>query len=545
MKRFLPLTLYTALALAVMLPLYAPGYLFLLDMVMAPQIDLAHWREGGALSPQLPLAALLKLMSFALPTDLIQKLLLTAALIIPGLAMERLARRYLSHPWTLVSGIFYMLNPWVYERFLAGHWLVLIGYGIFPLSLALLIRVLEAPSWKHSLAFAALCALYPLLNIHWAYIAYGFSALLAAAWYFFHASFSSITIKKLFLGGIASFLLIFAVNAFWFKGFFAPHATFPAIASEDLAAFATRPDPVWGVWINALSLYGFWNDEYLLPKDTLALWPLITFAVLALSLLGGLRLMRKKDPLGIALAITLIPVIAFGVGYGDTLTRPFAEMLTSLIPGLKGLRETAKALGVLAAFYALCAPVGLHYLIKICVPRVGVHSRPLALGLPALLCAILLINVHSMFWGFSGQLTPSSYPASWERVNEMLIRSPDVRTALFLPWHGYLAFPFTRGHRISNPAIRFFATPTIAAETVDNAYLFARDTQKPWDQTLFRLVQGISTLEDEQDMLRAHEVTHVIIAEAYGRDRYAPTESSPLLTPVLIEHDIALYRIAY
>ena len=90
--------------------------------------------------------------------------------------------------------------------------------------------------------------------------------------------------------------------------------------------------------------------------------------------------------------------------------------------------------------------------------------------------ALPIIYQPLMFWGLSGQVQTSHYPKSWYSVRSMV---NDRQGALLaLPWHMYLAFPFT-GHRvIANPASQFFGGNVIVGGNVELPNIFTTSTSE-------------------------------------------------------------------
>ena len=139
MKKYLPYLLYFILAGLIMRPFFSPGFLFFLDMAWGPRIDLTDYLANG-LASSFPLAVIFKFLSFFMAVELTQKLLLWFILFFAASAMYGFARSYMKIEWAIGSGLFYLINPYVYERFLAGQWLVLLGYGFFPLAFKLFLE---------------------------------------------------------------------------------------------------------------------------------------------------------------------------------------------------------------------------------------------------------------------------------------------------------------------------------------------------------------------------------------------------------------------
>jgi hypothetical protein len=172
-KKYLPYVLFVAFVMAVMLPLFAPGYIFLLDMGFPPDMHV-QTITGGIIPSNYPLRYILYVVAQSIGTPLTEKLLLVTILLLPGIAMYRFSKKYFSRSLAMLSGSIYMANPWVYERFFSGQWLVMAGYGMLPIFISYLVTLVNAPTKKHGIKFAVIAALYPIFSLHFAYIAYAF-----------------------------------------------------------------------------------------------------------------------------------------------------------------------------------------------------------------------------------------------------------------------------------------------------------------------------------------------------------------------------------
>lgn len=81
------------LALMVLLPVLAPGYVLHLDMVFVPKQVLLPWMLGigGGLPRAVPQDAIVALIAGPLPGQIVQKAVLLAALVLAGWGAARLA----------------------------------------------------------------------------------------------------------------------------------------------------------------------------------------------------------------------------------------------------------------------------------------------------------------------------------------------------------------------------------------------------------------------------------------------------------------------
>jgi hypothetical protein len=529
----LPFTILGALVLAIVLPWFlAPGFLFLPDYEWVPQFDLAEYRAEGS-SASLPFTLLIAGLHLIVGGALAQKLFLAGILLCIPLGMYLLAKQYTSRAYACAAGMLYLYNPWVFERLAAGHVHVLLGYAYLPIVLHTLRRLLTTPSTQHWVTFCITFALFPMASLHFAYIGAGVCSTYALVHLLCTHPLLPRT-RTLLWGAGSALLLALTLNAYWFSTFFGPAGTLSRFGQADFEAYATLADPAIGVWATTLSLYGFWNQHVILPRDTLTYWWIASLVLILLSSIGVWRMVRTRDSLSIALGILFIPVLILAVGYGSPSVRPLIDALRAHVPLFAGLRETAKMTGLIAFTYALFAPIGCAYLIS----RVRMPSY---LGI-TLLTGIAYLGAGTMVWGASGQIMPHEYPTEWSTANTLLAQDSSVQRALVLPWGAYLALDFAGGSSVANPATRFFSVPVIVGTNTNNEYLI--DAEKtPWNDHLFDLLHGYAHLEDKRLFLTTEQVTHIILLKTADWERYAPIVDSPILTPLYESSTIAVYRI--
>ena len=123
-----PLLVAGLTPLVVLGPLLSRGYVLTYDMVFSPHahIALQSIREGRGLYSALPMQTLTLLLNQLLPGDVIQKLYLYAIFFAAIYTMYR-CLPLASRSARLTAGLMYALNPFTYDRLMAGHWLFLLA----------------------------------------------------------------------------------------------------------------------------------------------------------------------------------------------------------------------------------------------------------------------------------------------------------------------------------------------------------------------------------------------------------------------------------
>ena len=171
MKRYRIYLLFLIITATIMWDLLKPGYIFSLDLVFPPYMDLYNTIYGieqfrpAFITTQLPLYILIGALSKLVPMWLIEKIILFLIIFLSGVSAYRLlplksdiARFY--------AGLTYMINPYVYLRFLAGHWKILLAYALMPLALKYFISFMEKPNKKLLIYVVFLMSLVSMANIH-------------------------------------------------------------------------------------------------------------------------------------------------------------------------------------------------------------------------------------------------------------------------------------------------------------------------------------------------------------------------------------------
>ncbi|OBJ14679.1 hypothetical protein A5623_20695 [Mycobacterium colombiense] len=124
------------LALLVVGPLLAPGYLLLRDAVSTPRSYLSDTALGLTSAPRAtPQDFAVALASHLVDGGVVVKTLLVLGLWLAGWGAARLVAVALpcaGAPGQFVATTMAIWNPYVAERLLQGHWSLLVGYGCLP-----------------------------------------------------------------------------------------------------------------------------------------------------------------------------------------------------------------------------------------------------------------------------------------------------------------------------------------------------------------------------------------------------------------------------
>ncbi len=500
---------YALLALAVSAPLLRPGLVLSVDLAQTPSSPLsgAYWglpygTNSGSLA-RLPFDALLRLAGALGIVPLAQKLLLLAIVFLAGYGMHRLARARVAGRF--YAGILYAVNPFVYERLVAGQWFLLLGYALIPWGYAAFLSAVRknprAP-WR----FAALAAVIGFADAHMAALLVVLCVITALAEG--RQSRRQVGFEALALG------LALCASLLWLLPTPGLSDLFSHVGHAQLEFYGTLGDPHWGPVLTVLGLGGFWND-LTPPATALAVWPLFVLLLLALALRGLAVSPNRRVAVAVAVSGALGAVAALGTASG--VTRPLTFWLMDHFAFLRSFRETDKSVALLAFAYAFLGAPAVDELVG--TPR----RRPLAGVLGALALAVPLVYGGRELGGAWGSLHAVQFPSSWKQAAALLRSQASDSRTLFLPFQGYLKLGFANSRVVYNPAPSFFSTPILAGRWVDQVPTH-QDVSDP-EQNEVRALLADPSRPDLARCLAALGVSHVLLAHAADWMRLRALES--------------------
>jgi len=506
---------YAALAILILLPVLLPGYVLTLDMVFTP-----HMPWPTELTNTYLLDILLWLFNQILPGDVLQKIVLFGILLLAGVGMHLLTRqlsRTVSH-WQVAAcfaGVFYMINPFIYARLMAGQWQVLLGYALFPFLVSALIRLLNNPSWKAGMWAAVWMIAILIASVHFVGILFIVLPLFFVAGVMKYWKQCG-KIWQFTLQLLTASLATLILSSYWIApallggkvGEIATRAN-----DAQFSAFATHSGPLGPVG-EVLRLQGFWaevRELFVLPQDVMPLWGLLVFVLWVLVILGAVQLWRINRPI----ALVMISSIVVGIVLA---TSPFMQWLSGAFPLLGGYREPHKFIVLVALGFSVLAAFGVRYLVS-----KRKHKKPWA----ALCLALPLVITPTMFWAGGGQLRSVDYPREWYALNQQLKDNvPSGKKVLFLPWHMYAPYSFSNGRIIANPAEKFFQVPMIISDDPEFADI-APNRHDPVKQQLAAILE--ERPQDMSQQLQDLTISHVVLAKEQDWQEYDSLGQLPIL----------------
>ena len=368
----------------------------------------------------------------------------------------------------LAGALLYCVNPFVYDRIFVGHLGLLLGYALIPFAFLSLLFVGSSVRRFNGIK----------LGIWW-------TALIGCSPHFlwiFGIPLGLYLVFNLTTWKVAKSLLVAVGFVVLTNLYIVIDARSGGIGQRiginNLIAYRTLPDPHLGLIANVVGLYGFWRLGPALAKDLITGWPLILFAILVVAgsgfygAISGRPLISDRNwTIRNAIFILLCGILGIFLAMGDQgPTGSVFRFAYIHVPFFTVMREPQKFLILWSMVLALGFGMGVEKL------KLALGDGKLQKLVFIVVLALPLIYQPLMFWGLSGQVQTSHYPKSWYSVRST-IRGRQG-TLLALPWHEYLAFPFT-GHRvIANPAGQFFGGDVIVGGNVELPNIFTTSTSQ-------------------------------------------------------------------
>ncbi len=514
------------LALLVVAPLLAPGYLLLRDAVSTPRSYLSDSALGLTSAPRAtPQDFAVALASHLVDGGIVVKALLVAGLWLAGWGAARLVATALpcaGAPGEFVASTLAIWNPYVAERLLQGHWSLLVGYGCLPWVAAamLKLRTAEGAGWSgvFGLVFwVALAGLTPT------------GLLLAAT-----VALACVAVPVEGPGGSRPRRLCAAAALGAALVAAAPWLTAAATGSSltahapanalGVTAFAPRAEPGLGTLASLASLGGIWNGEAV-PVSRTTLFALSSAVVLLGVVAAGLPVVVRRAVVVPLLALAAVSVLA-----------P-AALATG--PGLHALRavvDTAPAFGVLRdgqKWVALAMP-GYTLAGAGAVVTLRRWLRP---SVAALVCCLaLILALPDLAWGAWGKVSPVRYPPGWAAVAAAI--NADPRTVAVLPAGTMRRFSWSGAAPVLDPLPRW-----VRADVLTTGDLAISGVVVPGEGDRARAVQDLLLAGPDPATLAPAGIGWLVVESDSAGDMGAAARTLGALTPVYRDHEFALYRI--
>ncbi len=431
----------------------------------------------------------------------------------------------------LAGALLYCVNPFVYDRIFVGHLGLLLGYALLPFAFLSLLSI--GPSGRRfsglkvGVWWTVLIGCSP--HFLWIFgIPLGFYLVLnLASW----------KITKNLLGAV---FFVFLTNIYIYTAS-RVGGIGQRIGINNLIAYRTLPDPHLGLIANVVGLYGFWRLGPALAKNLITGWPLVLFAILVVAGSGFYGAVRGRPLIPgrtwtrrNSMFILLCGILGIFLAMGDQgPTGSVFRFAYIHVPFFAVMREPQKFLMLWAMVLAIGFGMGVEKL------KLANSDGKLQKLVFIVVLALPLIYQPLMFWGLSGQVQTSHYPKSWYTVRSMI--SGRQGALLALPWHEYLAFPFT-GHRvIANPASQFFGGKVIVGGNVELPNIFSTSTSQRQAYLDYILPEG-GTVTNFGALLRPLGVQYVALFKTVDWKNYGWLARQNDMSLVYSSNSVELYR---
>jgi hypothetical protein len=554
-SRLYPYLFFALLSLGVMGPLLAPGYIFALDMTFGPTMASSHelyGLQGGLLNAQ-PLIFTVHLLNRLIPAWVTQKIIVFLILFLSGVGAYHLCPA--SKAGKYFAGLLYMINPFIYARFLAGQRGLLLAYAITPFAVRAFIELMEERSLKKAIEVALLTTLVAIFLVQVLALVLLAYLIIAIAVIVRKNQIRSRTYNALQVGKylLLSAAMFGVLNIYWLlPAFSTATPILEQITEVDFAAFA--PLPTTRIAFDLASMYGFWRGGYIYTRDVLPTWWLILLFILFLVVYGYLVSRRDKRTGWIAhsFASTGIISLVFATGYSVEATQPVYQWLLLNIPFFAAFRDSQKFVALLCLTYSYLGGLGISVLMAgVTAERVrkmwqnAAIKKMAAVGTIAFLIFALVSPVVYCFtmFGFHNQLQPTDYPADWYEIKEYLGEDEEDFNILFLPWHLYMDYSWIPQpvQRAGNVPPAFFGQSVISGDNIEMGTIYT-ESANPVSAYISFLLRNSAGINNFGELVSPLNVKYVVLVNEADYQDYDFLHRQDDLSVTMAKDGITLFR---
>lgn len=540
---WLRIAAYVVIALAVALPLLRQGYLFGFDMAFGPRehIPPEAFGLGSDFGRRLPTFLAIALSGPIGASEYFGKVVIFSIPLLAGLGMHRLAPTR-SEAARYVAGILYAINPFVYERLVAGHWHLLLGYALLPWALPTILswarfgnRIPDSDR-GHNLTVRLALWLGMIGIASFVVSTEAFLIALAAVLLLRNGQFARRLVAS---GALAGIFLV--TNATWIVAALVKAGDITSFSRLDFRAFLVRGNSPIAATANVARLTGFFREDFRSP--VLATPAGLILFVVILGLVGlGLVVAVRTGRMGPRVAWLLV-AIAVGsavvaLGERTPLIGPALGWLYPRIPGMQIFRESQKLVGLIALVYAIFIAPGAEAVMAPTDRPVGRLSRLGAIATAAVLIAIPIAWTPNVFWGAGGRIQVSKYPDGWAEA-ESQMSGPG--RALVFPWHVDLPLSFAGGRTTVDPAGDYFSKDLVQAGQIEFPG-FRLGVEDPVDAYVRGLIAAGSEITDVGAATAPLGVDSIVLLKEADWREYGFLDHQDDLTKVVDNDSVAVYQ---
>ena len=536
-----PPLFFLALALAILGPLILPGRIITLDSAHAVNWDVAgyFWNTSDGAGNVLaghynsaPIAIVLKVFDTLLPFWVVEKLWLLLLFWLAGMGASRLP--FLMGVGRYYAGVLYVINPFIYSRFIAGQWGLLGAYAIIPFALTSFLHLLEQPNHRNAIKTALLATVVGFFQVH----GLGLLILLFGIIYVCRC----ITNFRSTRGSLAAITLtatvFLAINLFWIIRYFpSPELALDSMDLGDLTFFGP-PNPQ-----DVISLRGFWlTHAFIDVADLVPLWWISFIPVLFLALDGAQRMLTGKELRWVGLGLCAVGITSVMLAGGPTVpfVNPVFSWIWDHVPAYRAFRDSHKFLSLLALCYAYLGAYSLQEMTKALERSSARVRRFLLLGITLVFFGIITYGLP--IFGTLGQLKVTEFPEDWQTVHSLLGDDEGDYNVLVLPWHMYMPIPWlpNRWKNVANPAATFFGQSAIAGDNLEIPHAVSQSSN-PASKYVEELLANEQSIGQFGKAIAPLNARYVVLIKAADYDSYSFLSFEPDLELLYEGPNIALF----
>ncbi|WP_136243946.1 hypothetical protein [Mycobacterium intracellulare] len=513
------------LALLVVGPLLAPGYLLLRDAVSTPRSYLSDTALGLTSAPRAtPQDFAVALASHVVDGGIVVKALLVVGLWLAGWGAARLVEVALppaGAPGQFVAITLAIWNPYVAERLLQGHWSLLVGYGCLPWVATAMLTLRAGSGSLFGLAFwIALAGLTPTGLLLAATVALVCVAApgdgTAGRWP-----------RRWCAAAALGVALVAALPWLVASALGASLTAHTAANRLGVEAFAPRAEPGLGTLTSLASLGGIWNGDAV-PASRATLFAVSSAVVLLGIVAAGLPAVARRSvavPLLVLAAVSVLVPAALATGPGLHLLGAVVDA----VPGFGVLRDGQKWVALAVPGYTVAGAGAVVTLRRWTPPPADVAA--------ALVCCLaLLLALPDLAWGVWGKVSPVHYPHGWTAVAAAINARPAA--VAVLPSGTMRLFFWSGAAPVLDPLPRW-----LRAEVLSSGDLVISGSTIAGEGAHAREVQQLLLAGPDPSALAAAGVGWLVVESDSAGDMGAAARTLGALAPVYRDHAIALYRV--
>ncbi len=508
--------------LAIIYPLCKKGFVLTLDMVFTP-----HMYPGSELNIFNLHEYFLHFATYIIPGEPLQKILLSSILFFSGYFAFKLVKKITTNNTSgIIAGTFYMINPFVYERLLAGQWLFLVGYAFTPLFVLLIIKQTKEnnPNFRDILSYLALWVVIGLLSKHHALLWWVIYTVFLTSKFFRQTTNNLITSSP---SQLLRYEIIITTATFTTIVLFSSLLTFN---SDELLYFSTSTGSD-GLFLNLLTFNGFWAEGTIFDH-IFDVAPVSKYLMLGL-IFGNFAAtpftLVKNRKTKLIYSLIIIGFIGFILSFGSNgIIGKVYSILIDEFPLFRGMREPQKFLSLYILAFSILLGINSEYLFS----KIKNSWRKYLL-----LIGITLIIVTSsigIFRACNNQLETTVYPDSFNAVQDKM-----GEKVLVLPWNLYINVPWSES-RIQNPSKLYFDKNIIMTEDYKK-----RNCDISYDGEIedYLCINYEDSSRTFHFAMKSASIDNILIFETNSRNDFSELLSSEFLTEVYSDDNLSLYKV--